>query len=41
MTPHIAFLTHEALDNIAQTTVTNLLACAAGAELVNEVKAQN
>lgn len=38
ITPHIAFLTQEALGNIADTTVANLKACAAGEDLVNEVK---
>lgn len=38
VTPHIAFLTHEALGNIADTTIENLKAFAAGGELVNEVK---
>lgn len=38
VTPHIAFLTHEALENIAQVTVDNLRAVARGDELQNEVK---
>ena len=38
VTPHIAFLTHEALQNIADTTVANLKAAALGEELVNELK---
>ena len=38
ITPHIAFLTHEALANIADTTVENLRACSCGTHLVNEVK---
>lgn len=39
VTPHAAFLTKEALQNIADTTVENLIAAATGGELVNEVKA--
>ena len=39
VTPHIAFLTHEALGNIAETTVENLKAAALGLDLVNELKA--
>jgi D-lactate dehydrogenase len=38
VTPHVAFLTREALASIAATTVDNLRAVAAGQELVNEVK---
>ena len=38
VTPHSAFLTMEALDNIAKTTVDNLLAFQHGQELVNIVK---
>jgi D-lactate dehydrogenase len=38
VTPHIAFLTKEALANIADTTVGNLKAAALGQELVNEIK---
>ncbi len=37
-TPHSAFLTHEALENIASTTVANIKAYLAGEELKNEVK---
>lgn len=37
ITPHAAFLTHEALQNIADATVDNLLAAALGQPLVNEV----
>ena len=41
ITPHTAFLTHEALASIAATLTANLRACAAGdADLVNEVKAR-
>ena len=41
ITPHIAFLTREALASIAATTVDNLRAVAAGKEaLDNEVKAK-
>jgi len=40
ITPHIAFLTDEALGNIGDTTLSNLVAYATGEELVNEVKAQ-
>lgn len=39
-TPHSAFLTHEALENIASTTVANIKAYLAGEELKNEVKPQ-
>ena len=38
VTPHSAFLTLEALNNIATTTVENLLAFERGGELVNVVK---
>jgi len=38
VTPHIAFLTKEALDQIAITTVDNLTAVALGRDLANEVK---
>ena len=38
ITPHIAFLTHEALEQIASTTAANLDAWATGAPLVNECK---
>lgn len=38
VTPHIAFLTREALAAIADTTVQNLKAAAQGLELTNEVK---
>ncbi|PRW33160.1 D-lactate dehydrogenase [Chlorella sorokiniana] len=38
LTPHSAFATKEALGNIADTTIDNLRACAAGQPLVNEVK---
>jgi D-lactate dehydrogenase len=38
ITPHIAFLTQEALANIADTTVENLNQCALGMDLANEVK---
>eukprot|EP00971_Amphidinium_carterae_P060903 1205470-Amphidinium_carterae.1 len=39
MTPHSAFLTNEALDDIAQTTIKNLQDYCDGKELTNEVKA--
>ena len=38
ITPHIAFLTHEALEQIGAVTVANLTAAARGEALVNEVK---
>jgi len=38
ITPHVAFLTEEALANIADTTVENLRQCALGTNLANEVK---
>ena len=38
VTSHQAFLTKEALNNIAETTFTNLKAVKDGAELVNEVR---
>ena len=37
VTPHSAFLTEEALANIAATTVDNIAAWAAGRPLANEV----
>lgn len=37
VTPHIAFLTHEALQNIADVTVVNLRAAALNEPLVNEI----
>lgn len=37
ITPHIAFLTHEALDNIAEVTVNNLRAAALNQPLSNEI----
>lgn len=40
ITPHTAFLTEEALQNIGQSTLSNLVAFATGGELVNEVKAK-
>lgn len=39
-TPHSAFCTHEALRNIAETTVENLQQFAAGRVLTNLVKPQ-
>ncbi|GAB4816217.1 hypothetical protein N2152v2_003263 [Parachlorella kessleri] len=39
ITPHSAFLTNEALSNIAETTISNLKACAMGEPLINEVRA--
>ena len=38
VTPHTAFLTVEALTNIAQTTVENLDAYLLGEEIKNEIK---
>lgn len=38
VTSHQAFLTKEALNNIAETTFINLKAVKDGAELVNEVR---
>lgn len=38
ITPHSAFLTKEALRNIAQTTLENLTAFATGEPLVNQVR---
>ncbi|KAI3429413.1 hypothetical protein D9Q98_005508 [Chlorella vulgaris] len=38
VTPHSAFLTHEALSSIAETTVQNLKEAAAGGKLTNLVK---
>jgi D-lactate dehydrogenase len=40
VTSHQAFLTREALNQIALTTLENLRACFAGEALVNEVKAE-
>eukprot|EP00884_Botryococcus_braunii_P010134 jgi/Botrbrau1/19121/Bobra.0077s0034.1 len=40
VSPHSAFLTKEALDNIAATTIYNISQFAAGEELTNAVKAQ-
>jgi D-lactate dehydrogenase len=40
-TPHIAFLTQEALVNIAETTVDNLKQAALGKKLSNEVEPQD
>jgi D-lactate dehydrogenase len=40
VTPHVAFLTQEALKNIGDTVVVNLRAAALGEVLVNEVKAK-
>lgn len=40
ITPHIAFLTDEALGNIGDTTLSNLVAAATGEDLLNEIKAQ-
>lgn len=40
VTPHVAFLTGEALTNIADVTVQNLKAVALGQDLENEVKPQ-
>eukprot|EP00877_Chromochloris_zofingiensis_P001825 jgi/Chrzof1/11643/Cz06g03130.t1 len=40
ITPHSAFLTHEALESIANTTVFNIKQWVAGEPLTNEVKAQ-
>jgi D-lactate dehydrogenase len=39
VTPHTAFLTEEALEAIAKTTVQNLTEFANGSDLTNEVKA--
>lgn len=39
VTPHVAFLTQEALQNIADTTVANLRQFAQGEDLTFEVKA--
>ena len=42
ITPHAAFLTHEALGNIAETTFANIDEFfAGGAELTNEVRASS
>lgn len=38
ITPHVAFLTEEALKSIAEVTVANLKAAALGEDLVNQVK---
>ena len=38
ITPHSAFLTNEALSNIAETTISNLRACCMGEPLINEVR---
>lgn len=38
MTPHSAFLTNEALGNIATTTIDNINAFARGDALVNAVQ---
>lgn len=38
ITPHSAFLTQEALDNIARTTIANLWEMTNGEDLTNEVK---
>lgn len=38
VTPHSAFLTHEALHNIATTTCQNIADFALGRALLNEVK---
>ena len=38
ITSHQGFLTHEALKNIAETTITNVTAFENGSALVNEVK---
>lgn len=40
LTPHTAFLTDEALGNIATTLVANLKACACGGALENEIRAK-
>ena len=39
ITSHQGFLTHEALENIADTTLSNIAAFERGQPLVNEVKA--
>jgi len=41
ITPHTAFLTSEALHNIAETTVENLKEFALGKKLTNEVTPQS
>eukprot|EP01024_Parvocaulis_polyphysoides_P000550 TRINITY_DN10137_c0_g1_i2.p2 TRINITY_DN10137_c0_g1~~TRINITY_DN10137_c0_g1_i2.p2 ORF type:complete len:422 (-),score=49.38 TRINITY_DN10137_c0_g1_i2:320-1516(-) len=41
VTPHSAFLTEEALNSIAQTTISNMREFALGMELTNEVKQQS
>jgi D-lactate dehydrogenase len=38
ITPHSAFLTHEALANIASTTISNLEEFLSGQQLTNELK---
>jgi D-lactate dehydrogenase len=38
VTPHSAFLTHEALANIGQTTVQNVTEFLSGKPLTNELK---
>jgi D-lactate dehydrogenase len=38
VTPHSAFLTHEALANIGQTTVQNITEFLSGKPLTNELK---
>lgn len=38
VTSHQAFLTEEALSNIAETTVSNLIACQSGEECANELR---
>jgi D-lactate dehydrogenase len=40
VTPHSAFLTHEALANIANTTVANMEAFLLNKPLINEIKAK-
>merc|ERR1712226_1115293 len=39
VSPHSAFLTYEALDNIAQTVIDNLAEYATGKPMTNQVKA--
>lgn len=41
ITPHIAFLTHEALDEIVVTTIANLRSAARGETVANEVAAKS
>lgn len=38
LSPHSAFLTKEALDNIGETTMDNMIAFFSGQALTNEVK---